>query len=215
MTSDFPAPHTILIHGLGRSRHDMWLLARRLRRLIPETTVHVFDYHSRRIPLSAAVEQLNAFVGTHTRGEPVSFIGHSLGGIVARALDLRGDTAAPLKRLVTLGSPHQGALIARVLNPYRPIRAIFGPVLGDLGSLCLSETPNQLEIGCVVGALNSRWGFVPLFREDNDGLVLAREAMLATSADTIHRPIFHGLFPFSAQAAELSAAFLRTGRFPQ
>ena len=213
MASDFPAPHTVLIHGLGRSRHDMWLLARRLRKLIPETSVHAFDYHSRRIPLAAAVEQLDAFIAARTRGEPVSFIGHSLGGIVARALDLRGNTSAPLKRLVTLGSPHQGALIARTLNPYRPARVIFGPVLEELGSLSLEQTPKQLEIGCVVGALNSRWGFVPLFREDNDGLVLAREAVLASSTDTVYRPIFHGLFPFSSQAAELSARFLRTGRF--
>lgn len=207
------APHTILVHGLGRSRFDMILLARRLSKLLPETKIHTFDYPSRKISLAQMTEELNDFVAQATKGAPVSFIGHSLGGIVVRALDQRGDTAAPLQRLVTLGSPHGGATIAAALCRYSPFRALFGPILTELGTLSLAETPRQLEIGCIVGALNSRFGFLPIFGEDNDGLVLVREAHLSSSRDSVQRAIFHGLFPFSAEAARLSATFLQHGSF--
>ena len=208
-----PAPHTVLIHGLGRSRYDMLLLGHRLSRLMPDTTVHIFDYHSRKLCLGDCVEQLNNFVARNVNGEPVSFIGHSLGGIVVRALDHRRETSAPLRRLVTLGSPHNGAQIAQHLAKYRAFNALFGPILDELGSLQLPASTSQLEIGCIIGGLGHRWGFLPVFGEDNDGLVLAREASLAGSADSISMPIFHGLFPFSARATRQAAHFLQHGFF--
>jgi hypothetical protein len=60
---------------------------------------------------------------------------------------------------------------------------------------------------------NTRFGFMPVFGEDNDGLVLAREAVLASCA--AHRSLlaFHGLMPFSKKIADLSARFLAHGRF--
>lgn len=207
------APHTILLHGLGRSRHDMFLLAPRLRRLLPETTVHLFEYHSRKLALHEIVDQLGDFIGQTCPGEPVSFVGHSLGGIVVRALDLRGGAPAPLHRLVTLGSPHGGAQIAALLNRFRPFRALFGPVLNDLGALALDETPRELEIGCLVGSGYTRLGFLPFFGEDNDGLVTVREAHFPGARDTARRFVVHGLFCFSAWAARLSSQFLRTGAF--
>ena len=97
------APHTVLVHGLGRTRYDMLLLARRLRRLIPETTVHTFGYASRHLTISQAAEQLDSFIAKIAQGAPVSFVAHSLGGRVVRALDSSGSISAPLHRLVTLG----------------------------------------------------------------------------------------------------------------
>ena len=207
------APHTILVHGLARSRHDMFLLAPRLRRALPETRLHIFDYRSRRLTLEQIVEQLALFVGQRAGGEPVSFVGHSLGGIVVRALDARGDAPAPLHRLVTLGSPHAGASIAALLNRARPFRAIFGPVLAQLADLQLPEQPKQISIGCVVGSGGSRLGFMPLFGEDNDGIVTVSEATLGSAEAHAKRFMLHALFPFSSEAARLSALFLRKGNF--
>ena len=213
MEASSPAPHIVLVHGLGRSRYDMFLLSRRLTNLLPRSRIHVFEYPSRRIRIEQAATLLNEFIASNCEGGPVSLVGHSLGGIVTRALDLQGSTAAPLHRLVTLGSPHNGASIARLCNRFAPTRLIFGPVLGELGSLAMSSQSRQLEVGCVIGSLNSKWGFVPLFGEDNDGLVLVREAELPTSKETVYRPIFHGLFPFSSEAATLAARFLQHGTF--
>lgn len=206
------SPHIVLVHGLGRSRHDMFLLAPRLREAFPASTIHTFDYSSRHLTLMQATEELANFVSSCARGEPVSFVGHSLGGIVARALDASGYGAAPLERLVTLGSPHNGARIAKFLAQYSIPRSIFGPVLSELGEL-LPQEPRQLQIGCIIGATKTRFGYFPLLGGDNDGLVLVREAHLEKCTAHIHVPTFHGYMPFSPRIARLSARFLGVGSF--
>jgi pimeloyl-ACP methyl ester carboxylesterase len=207
------APHIVLVHGLGRSRFDMKLLARRLRHRFPHTSIHSFGYASRQLTLDQAVEQLARFVYQITTTEPVSFVGHSLGGILVRSLDLAQQPHPPLHRLVTLGSPHCGATIARVLSRYRAPRAIFGPILGELGTLELSCAPRELEIGCIVGATGTRIGFLPLLGGDNDGLVLRSEASFPGCRDEITLLSFHGTMPFSKRLAELAGRFLEQGSF--
>jgi pimeloyl-ACP methyl ester carboxylesterase len=207
------SPHIILVHGLGRTRHDMFLLAPRIRAAFPKSTVHLFEYHSRKITIAQATSLLADFVAQRAGSEGVSFVGHSLGGIVSRALDATHECGAPLERLVTLGSPHNGAKIATILSRYSIPRAIFGPVLDELGSLALPARPRQLQIGCIVGATKTRFGFFPLFGEDNDGLVLAREAVLAECSAHVSLAAFHGLMPFSKRVAELTCRFLAKGNF--
>jgi pimeloyl-ACP methyl ester carboxylesterase len=207
------APHVVVIHGLGRTSFDMSLLAKRLANTFPQSKIHNFSYSSRRLSLEQATEQLGRYVDKITREAPVSFVGHSLGGIVARSLDLTKPCAAPLHRLVTLGSPHGGAAIARYLGRYSLARKVFGPVLSDLGALNLSTQPRQLEIGCVVGATGTRYGFLPVFGSDNDGLVLTSEASFSGQSDQIKTFSFHGLMPFSRRLAILTGRFLETGRF--
>lgn len=206
------SPHIVLVHGLGRSRYDMFLLAPRLREVFPKSTIHTFEYHSRRLTIAQATEQLARFVETSARGEPVSFVGHSLGGIIARSLDASGFRSAPLERLVTLGSPHNGAVIAKLLSRYSLPRAIFGPVLSELGEL-LPQQPQQLAIGCIIGATGTRYGWLPLLGGDNDGLVLVREARLGQCVADVRVPTFHGYMPFSGRVARLAARFLSTGAF--
>lgn len=207
------APHIVVVHGLGRTRFDMRLLAHRLNKRFPGSKVHAFGYASRKLTLAESTEQLANFVNRITESEPVSFVGHSLGGIVVRSLDLSGMSKAPLHRLVTLGSPHGGARIAQILAQYRISRAIFGPILNELAVLNLSPSPQTLEIGCVVGATGSRFGFLPIFGCDNDGLVLTSEAKFSGCTDHITRFSFHGTMPFSSALAELAGRFLERGRF--
>ena len=136
-----------------------------------------------------------------------------MGGIVVRALDLHGSTAAPLHRLVTLGSPHGGATIARFLSRYRPSRAVFGPALTELAVLSMDADPKQLEIGSIVGGTGHRWGFFPLFGEDNDGVVLVREAKLVSAKEFHTVCALHAYMPFSSRIAALCARFLDSGAF--
>ncbi|MEY4700729.1 MAG: hypothetical protein RL326_916 [Pseudomonadota bacterium] len=207
------APTIILLHGLARTRHDMRLMAYRLRTLLPESRAHCFDYPSRKLTLAEATLCLRDYVHSVATEGPVSFVGHSLGGIVARNLDLMGGCERPLHRLVTLGSPHNGATIAKVLSRYSVSKAVFGPMLTELAHLALGEQPRELEIACLVGGTNSRFGFFPLFGSDNDGIVLTKEAALGGAVVHDLLPILHALFPFSARTATLTAKFLREGAF--
>lgn len=207
------APHIVLVHGLGRTKFDMGLMARRLRHQLPESAIHTFGYPTRSLTLEQAAMRLGHFVDSITTTEPVSFVGHSLGGIVVRALDLSGQSCAPLHRLVTLGSPHNGATIARFLARYRVPRGLFGPILTELGELSLSNAPGQLEVGCIIGATGTRFGFFPVFGADNDGLVLTGEASFPGCHDQISLLSFHGTMPFSKRLSQLSGRFLAEGTF--
>jgi hypothetical protein len=191
----------------------MVLLASRVRKAFPESSVHTFDYYSRSQSLEQSTSLLGEYVDKHTRGEAVSFIGHSLGGIVVRALDAAGTCRSPMRRLVTLGSPHNGAAVAAYLSRYAVVRRLMGPVLTELGTLSLPAKPRQLEIGCIVGATGTRFGFLPLLGSDNDGLVLTREAVCEGSTAQLSLVAFHGLMPFSARIARAAASFLAHGSF--
>lgn len=206
-------PNVVLVHGLGRSRHDMFLLAPRLRRALPQSTIHVFDYSSRSQTLAESKAQLADFIEKNIGESPVSFVGHSLGGIVVRALDDSNLFKAKLHRLVTLGSPHNGAVIAKYLNRYATMRSLFGPVLEELGSLNLPASTRQLEVGCIIGVTSTRFGFLPVLGGDNDGLVRADEALLSSCSAHTSLFSFHGLMPFSKKIALLSARFLSSGSF--
>lgn len=212
--SDMPAaPHTILVHGFTRSRYDMVLMARRLKQMLPETTVHIFGYRSRALSISQAAALLADFVATKSKGEPVSFIGHSLGGLIIRALDTLENPPAPLHRLVTLGTPHQGSSAARFLSKSRLLTSIGGPVFKELAAPALSPTPRHVEVGCIIGATNTMIGFLPLLKGDNDGLVCVNEAIFPAAKAEIRAPIFHGFFPFSKTATILASQFLVNGSF--
>lgn len=207
------APHTILVHGLGRSRFDMFLLKPRLEKLIPSTSVHVFDYQSRKLTIKEIVKQLAVFTDRCTKGSPVSFVGHSLGGLIVRTLDKEHLCSSPLSRLVTLGTPHNGAAIARFLVKFDLSYKVFGPVLREIGTFDGTFAPQSVEVGCILGGTKTRVGFYPFAGQDNDGLVLASEALLAQAVDSITIPVLHALMPFSASAATLSASFLTRGSF--
>ena len=207
------APYTILVHGFLRSRYDMFLLAPRLRKLIPETSVHCFEYPSRKFTMHEAATRLADFVSAKTKGAPVSFVGHSLGGLVVRTLDSFPQSPARLQRLVTLGTPHQGARIAGFLGRLPAARAIGGPVLAELATPPVPPQPLHLEVGCVIGQTKTRFGYLPLFGRDNDGLVCVDEAVFPACTKEIRTFIFHGYFPFSQRSAQLAAQFLKHGSF--
>ncbi|HVN85093.1 MAG TPA: alpha/beta fold hydrolase [Candidatus Binatia bacterium] len=102
-----------LIHGWALNPASLWLLRRRLLQhgLGP---VRIFAYASRQVDVEQAATELRDFVAAFQREcpGPLTLIGHSLGGLVARYY-LRRYPAHGVRRLVTLATPHQGTLAAR------------------------------------------------------------------------------------------------------
>jgi pimeloyl-ACP methyl ester carboxylesterase len=113
-----PAPTAnvpvVLVHGYFANRGYFRLLVKRLEAqgIAP---IFVPTAHAVTAPIEAFADGLRAHVerivaGT---GQPrVVLVGHSMGGLVARAYMARHGTAR-VARLVTLGSPHRGSLLAR------------------------------------------------------------------------------------------------------
>ncbi|HEX7111850.1 MAG TPA: hypothetical protein VF216_05350, partial [Mizugakiibacter sp.] len=120
---------------LGDGRHDLgdahWMrpfrliryayapLLAKLRAWKAPEPVHVFTYDWRK-PVELAAARLVQFIGEvedrermHGRGAPLSFVTHSMGGLVLRsALGLRNarDPFAGIGRVVFIAPPFRGAI---------------------------------------------------------------------------------------------------------
>jgi pimeloyl-ACP methyl ester carboxylesterase len=107
----------LLVHGLVDNRSIFAIMRRRLRRR-GFSTVCSWNYS----PLLHDVEGGARDLGEHiariceqTGHERVHVVGHSLGGLIARYhVQLQGGDQR-VEQLVTLGTPHQGSLLAHVL----------------------------------------------------------------------------------------------------
>ena len=107
----------VLVHGLI-DNHSVFAVMRRSLRRRGFTSVCSWNYS----PLLADVSRGAADLGRHlqriceqTGYERVHVVGHSLGGLLARYHVQRQGGDQHVESLVTLGTPHQGSLLAHLL----------------------------------------------------------------------------------------------------
>jgi triacylglycerol lipase len=114
----------LLVHGIVDNRSIFALLARALRRRgfgvvhavnFSVLTAFTGDIRDAARELGHHVERLCASTGS----DRVHVVGHSLGGLIARYYVQRLGGDARVDTLVTLGTPHEGSLIAHALPPTR------------------------------------------------------------------------------------------------
>jgi pimeloyl-ACP methyl ester carboxylesterase len=202
----------VLIHGLWLSGPVLLLLAGRLRRA--GFAVRTYSYPSVRLDFQANAERLQRFLQT-LKADTVHLAGHSLGGVLIRALHYYFPQQRP-GRIVTLGAPHGDCQTARHLERSRFWRWAMGRSVAQL----LEGVPRQWplpvrEIGVISGTRSMGLGRF-LFRQlprPNDGLLSVSETCLPGAREQIVLPISHTGMLFSRRVAGQLAAFLRNGRF--
>ncbi len=201
----------ILVHGIWMTSLELRLLARRLRRCGYRTLL--FRYPSLRRPLAQNAARLVERIRQQDAAT-IHLVGHSLGGLVIlRALEEHPELVRG--RIVLLGSPVNGSVIAQRLHAYRPSRWLLGR--SGAGAL-LGGGPRwggQQPLGTIAGTRPVGIGqLLGGFSEASDGTVALSETRLAGAhaATTFHSTHF-GLL-FSRPVARAVCGFLRTGRFP-
>jgi pimeloyl-ACP methyl ester carboxylesterase len=200
-----------VMHGLGRTRAAMELLARRLRRAGFEAVC--IAYPSRRLGVAEAAEVVAARIADVARGwDVVHLVGHSMGGVIAATV-AASHPEIPVGRVVTIGAPMRGSGLARRLSGVAPFDAALGPALADFARP-KGPLPPSPRIGAIAGTAGIRiFGRGIGLAGINDGKVSLRSAWAGAG----HRaavPVGHAMLPVSRQVAELTIAFLRDGRFP-
>jgi hypothetical protein len=112
-----PGTPVLLVHGLNDNRSVFMVMRRTLRRA-GFTSVSCWNYS----PLTGDIRRLAADLGQHieriraqTGHDRVHVVGHSLGGLIARYHAQRQDGDSSIESLVTLGTPHQGTVLALVM----------------------------------------------------------------------------------------------------
>jgi len=151
-------PPVVLLHGyLQHSANFLWL-ARRLRR---DGWVHL--YAVGHVPLGGDIERSGVRLAgvidrirRETGADDVDIVAHSMGGLVARACMCAG--AAGIRRIITLGTPHQGTEVFRRLG--------VDPMLRQMrpGSPCLHRLAGA-------NAMPARTELISIYSRD-DALVV-------------------------------------------
>lgn len=106
-------PPVLLIHGYGCSRAAWWWLRRRLERA--GWTVATISLEPIYANIESYVPQVSRRVDevlAATQARQLVLVGHSMGGLVARAY-LRNQGAGKVMRLITMAAPHSGSELAR------------------------------------------------------------------------------------------------------
>lgn len=112
--TDQPRP-VLLVHGLGCNR-GVWrpLLARLpAAGFAPVRAINLEPCGELQSQAARAAQELRS-LAQQAGGVPVDVVAHSMGGLVARAL-LRLVEPSRIGRIVTIGTPHQGTVLARWL----------------------------------------------------------------------------------------------------
>jgi len=201
----------ILVHGIWMTGLELQLLAARLRRCGYRT--RVFRYPSLRQSLTQNAARLVERVGQQG-GATVHLVGHSLGGLVIlQALQDQPDLVRG--RVVLLGSPVNGSVIAQRLHARRFSRWLIGRS-GD-GAL-LGGGPHwrgSRQIGTIAGTRPLGIGqLLGGFGETSDGTVALSETQLDGVREATSFCSTHFGMLLSRPVARAVCGFLRKGRFP-
>jgi triacylglycerol lipase len=156
---DLASTPILLVHGIGDNHSIFTVLDRALRRR-GFRNLSSFDYglltrdvRAAAVDLAAAIERF----ADRTGYEQIHVIGHSLGGLIARYYIQRQGGDARIHTLVTLGTPHQGTVLARA---------------GQLLPLVRQLTPgSDLIAELALPALGCRTRFIA-FHSDLDHLIV-------------------------------------------
>ena len=202
----------VLLHGLWFSGYILFVLARRLRR--QGFIVHTFSYASVRADLHANAARLARFLDT-LDADTVHLVGHSLGGILIRALFHEHPQQKP-GRIVTLGTPHGGSRVAARLSRYRFWRRAMGKGTAQLLAGATQHWSLPLrEMGVICGTRSFGLGRL-LYRglpRPNDGLLTVKESASVNAREHLALPVSHTGMMFSREVAEQIGHFLVSGKF--
>ncbi|MFQ5993846.1 MAG: esterase/lipase family protein [Acidiferrobacterales bacterium] len=202
----------VLVHGLWLAGWCMVGLSRQLKHCGFDTR-HNFSYPSVTHNLLENAEALHRYVRS-LEASAVHLVGHSLGGLVIRALfHLHPDQ--PPGRVVTLGSPHRGSYPAAMLTRTALGRRITGRSIQQLlaGMPDYWSLPDR-DFGVIAGDLSIGMGvFFPGLPRPNDGVVTLEEAYLPGATDSVTVHVSHSALVLSANAGRQVCHFLKTGRF--
>lgn len=205
----------VLLHGFLRTGASMRPLARRLQGRGYEASLSpTFGYHRGTLEQHAAraAALMTAFADRHPYTD-VDAVTHSYGGVLLRAA-LATGAAPPLRRVVMIAPPNQGARLAERIRGYLPLhRTGWDPLAQFLPGAAARFPPPAVEVGILAGGTGTPRGMNPWLGSDNDGTVCVDECHLDGAVELRVIPVQHSWMLYSPRAIAQVLAFLEDGRF--
>jgi triacylglycerol esterase/lipase EstA (alpha/beta hydrolase family) len=112
-------PHPILlVHGIMHNRSAFIALKRKMQKLGWDNleTLNYATHHGHIFQMIKELEEKVEKLREETQSAQIDIVAHSLGGIVARAYMSLGEGRGKVRRLVTLGTPHQGTKLSGLMK---------------------------------------------------------------------------------------------------
>jgi triacylglycerol lipase len=206
----------VVLHGLGRTSASMSNITSALRK--HGYLVVTENYPSR----SAPVAELSAVVGKAIQScrslgaTRVSFVTHSLGGILVRVY-FQTHEPSGIGKVVMLAPPNHGSEIVDAYADKWWYRSATGPAGQQLGThpdeLIAGLRSLPLEVGVIAGNKSADPWFSSVMPGPNDGKVSVRSARLEGMKDFIVVPYSHTFMAKRAKVVAQVLAFLAKGKF--
>lgn len=182
----------LLVHGMGRTALSLYRLARHLRGN---------GHDTRLLGYVAAVEAFSDIIGRiHARlaemarlREPYAVVGHSLGGLLARAALARADVETPPAHLIMLGTPNRPPRMARRFGTVRWYRWVNGECGQLLAQPGFFEQLGPLPVPYTIIAGTKGWSrrAGAFADEPNDGVVAVSETLVKSTDTPVLIPVRH------------------------
>jgi pimeloyl-ACP methyl ester carboxylesterase len=183
----------LLLHGLG-SRPDVMLTLKKALEA-DGWDAQTVTYPTTEQGVASNADGLEKILTALQGYDEVSIVAHSLGGLITRAALSRPSFAklrVPVRNVVMLGTPNQGATLAASLWPFA--RAAVTAAANDLlpeRARQFGAIPKSVRFGVIAGGRSARIGYNPLLLGDNDSIVRTDETKAANMDEWIIMPVFH------------------------
>ncbi len=175
-------------------------------------------YESWAAPFDTIVDRMQSLLERRGIGgeRPVHFVGHSMGGLIARALAERLQPRN-MGHMLLIGTPNGGSELADFCTRQRMLR----PILGRAGAALVTQRalPAIDSLGVptypvgVIAGNRSLPHPLRVMPRPHDGRVSVASTHLVGEIDHIILPISHGRLPFDAGVQQQALHFLTTGAF--
>lgn len=212
-----PPPHAVIcLHGFFRTKATFQPMVRALRAAGYHATS--LNYPSSQRDLATHADQVaDVLAGLPPSTTKVSFVTHSMGGMVARTLLARLE--APWRariephRLVMIATPNQGADLLPWLERIPALYAAAGPALRELHPENATTIPAPtIPFATVAGIRGDPRGWNPLLPGDDDLTVSAASVRLEGAEDHLELRALHTLIAADPRVIRATIHYLRTGR---
>lgn len=206
----------LLLHGIFRSKDSFGPMTRALRAAGYEA--HGVNYPSTRQSLEDHADQVEVLLERLEDVRTVSFVTHSMGGIVARIVLSRKDRPwrrrIRVNRLLMIATPNRGAEIATRLDDLAAFRAFAGPSLNQLRPRNAAQLPTpDVPFAIIAGGRGDPRGFNPLLPGDDDMTVTVEETRLEGAEDfLVVKNAVHTVIMVHPEVVRAAVRYLATGR---